>query len=273
MTAGSAPSPSLLHLLATLYVAMAQSDAAELTPAELEAVIDTLHGRHLNLPRAEVQNVVMETLTAHLQADSLSGAAVEAVRILGEHLSPRLKQAVLGDLEQVALSDGVVLSGERALFEALVDVWNVAVPWLKAMTTGTAEPQAEAWSALHDLAYLYLALAHGTDSDFSGHERQVMLRTLQEWMPAAPPERIEAILEVALARYAVGVSDDDLRQAAEAVRDALPKAQRKAALHDLVQIANADGVFLDSEEDFINELMTVWNVEPYASYGGHGSKA
>lgn len=271
MTAGSAP--SLLHPLAALYVAMAQSDAAELTPAELEAVVDTLHGRHLNLPRVEVQHVVMETLTTHLQADSLSDAAVEAVRVLGDHLSPRLKRAVLGDLEQIALSDGVVLGGERALFEALVDVWNVAVPWLGAMTPGPAERQTEAWSALHDLAYLYLALAHGTDSDFSGHERQVTLRTLQEWMPAAPPARIEAILEAALARYADGVSGDDLRQAAEAVRDALPQTQRKAALHDLVQIANADGVFLDSEEDFINELMVVWDVEPYASYGGHGSKA
>ena len=53
----------------------------------------------------------------------------------------------------------------------------------------------------------------------------------------------------------------------EAVKNALPVAQRKTALNDLVQIANVDGVFLDSEEDLLNDLVAAWGLDAFTDYG------
>ena len=126
---------------------------------------------------------------------------------------------------------------------------------------------------LHELAFIYFVLAHGTDQELSGREVDVMVRKLQEWQPQLGEDQVRRVLASALARYGSRGREDALTAAISKVRTGLPTDQRMAALNDLVKIANADGVFLDDEEDLINRLLAEWEVDPYANYGQHGNKA
>lgn len=249
-----------LSQLALLYVTMAQSDDDELSPAELDAVIDTLHSRHFSLDRSDIQQVALDILEMHLDHKDLEYAVQEVIGALKEQLSSRQKQAVLSDLVHVAQSDGVVLDGEWELLHTLTAAWNVRLPvdTVPPTVRTTGLPEATASRPLHDLAFLYLVLAHGTDSEFSDDERLLLLRKLREWQPSLSESQVTHVLEQAVDRYGRGADAEAVRAAVEAVKTALPPEQRMAALHDLTQIANADGVFLDSEEDLINELMAAW---------------
>lgn len=136
----------------------------------------------------------------------------------------------------------------------------------------------EDWGVLHDLAYIFLVLAQGTDDDLAETEVQVMLNKLREWTYGDAPTDVLTVLETAKnaygskTGYGSGDEEERLRKAIASVRQSLPHEKRMAALNDLVKIANADGVFLDNEEDLINHLLTLWDVDAYAGYGSHGSK-
>ncbi|NBC17485.1 MAG: hypothetical protein GVY18_09260 [Bacteroidetes bacterium] len=260
-----------LSQLALLYLTMAQRDDADLRSTELDAVVDTLHSRHFNLDRSAVRQVVLDVLGLRLDAAEREQAVRAVIDVLNDRLSVRQKQAVLHDLLQIARSDGVVLRGEEELLRTLTETWNVPALGVDA-PEGDEDETEGALRPLYDLAFLYLVLAHGTDREFSDDERQLLLRKLREWQPALTEQQVSDVLEEAVARYARRADADAVRTAVDALKTALPAEQRMAALHDLTQIANADGVFLDSEEDLINELMTAWDVGPYAAYGRHGSK-
>lgn len=143
------------------------------------------------------------------------------------------------------------------------------------MTTSQeqAAPAGDQPSVLYDLAYIYLLLAHSTDDDFSGPERQVLLNKLGEWDPEATEEDVLRMLRLAMNAYARGSDEARLEAAVASVRAALPREQRMAALNDLIKIANADGIFLDNEEDLINHLQSVLDVDPSANYEAHADKS
>lgn len=247
--------------LAVLYVAMARSVDDDLTSAKLDAVTDNLHGQYPEQDRAELQNVVLDIVAAYASWAAMQPTALQRIRRLREQLSSSQKTAILTDLQRIARADGVVLDPERDLLSVLADMWDVDAASALRTQPLRAETAAEAWDVLHDLAFIYLVLAHGTDGDLSNVERQVMLHKLQEWDSALDQRRVRRILDRSMKRYAEGADEAMLAASIEAVKAALPAAQRRAALKDLIQIANADGVFLDSEEDLINELMLAWDVE------------
>jgi len=257
---------SPLHELALLYLAMAQGADDDLSYAEREAVTDTLHDRYAYLDRAEVQNVVLETLTAH-DEQALKDVARQVVDTLDRMLSDEEKKTVLEDLVRIAEADGVVLDGERRLLGSVAASWAVALP-----PTVAERPEAEhdeaSWRALHHLAFIYFVLAHAPDSEFSAAERLLILNKLQQWEPSLDEDAVRAVMEQAMDRYARGPDPAMLVVSIEAVKNALPAVQRKAALNDLIQIANVDGVFLDSEEDLLNDLVAAWDLDAFADFGG-----
>lgn len=264
----------LLADLSLLYLTIAQSGDERLSNAELEAVTANLHKHFSHFDHTEVQTIVLEALTTHLDAPSLHAAALEVVEHLGEGLTDEQKDAVLKDLYRIARADGVILDVERELLASVAAYWGVDEPdRMDDASAGTTAMEPEDTDdALVHLAFIYLVLAHGTDRDFSAEERQMLLKRLQEWRPTLIQDQVEYMLDRAMNRYAQGITPDMLSESVEAVRVALPDARRKAALNDLIQIANADGVFLDSEEDLINDLVDAWGLPPYASYGDHGTK-
>ena len=255
------PNVSPLHELALLYLAMAQSDVADLSYAEREAVVDNLHSRYAYLDRAEVQNVVLEALTGH-DGEALRVAARQVIDTLGEILSDEEKEDTLKDLVRIARADGVILDRERHFLDAIAASWAVSLP-LDEAAPARAEADVASWGALHHLAFIYLVLAHAPDSDFSADERRLILNKLHQWEPGLDEHAVQEVLDRAIQRYAQGPSPAMLAESVEAVKRKLPAAQRQAALNDLVQIANADGVFLDSEEDLLNDLKTAWDLDAF----------
>ena len=256
----------LLRDLALLYLAVAQSSDDALSSAELDAVTDTLHHPFDDLDRAEVQNLVMEAMTEHLEAPARNAAARQVVSDLGEGLTGPQQRAVLDDLGRIARADGVLLDSERDLLAAIAEAWHLPHP-----APPPASPAAEEdGGALHHLVFLYLLLAHGTDQDLSENERQVIRTRLRAWRPALSDGRIRAVFERALERYAHGATPERVSESVAVVREALPEARRRAAFDDLVQIANADGLFLDSEEDLLNELRSAWDLGTYTGFSDLG---
>lgn len=260
-----------LQDVAFLYLAMAHGTDNYLSDPELRAVTDVLHARCPEMARSDVQETVMEALTVYLEAENELAAATEVIAELKEQLTPEARALILEDLLQIARADGVVLDNERGLLASLADLWDLALPRAGAEQREPA-PREDFWSTLHHLAFIYLVFAHSTDNDLSEQEVRMILQKLQEWQPQLGDEDVQAVLEAAKERYAHGPDEEVLAASVRIVKAALPEQQRMAALHDLVQIANADGIFLDDEEDMINHLMNSWEVAAYANYGDHGTK-
>ncbi len=260
---------SQLRSLAFLYLAMGHGTDNYLSGAELEAITDRLHGRYPGLDRAAVQDVVGEAMAVYMESEDFVGTAMDMITSLRDSLRSRQRKAVLDDLLAVAEADGVVLKNERLLLTSLAESWGFEIA--SPDENGVEQKQAT-WNVLHHLALIYLILAHGTDNELSEQERNVMLRKLMEWEPGYSEDEIREILKTALDQYEQGISEEQFSASIHAVRKDMPANKRMAALNDLVKIANADGVFLDREEDLINQLLVAWEIEPYANYGKHGSK-
>lgn len=257
---------SLKHL-AFLYLSIAHRSDDYLSDAELEAVTRMLTARSVAQNRSEIQPIVMDALQDYLNADDVETATGTAAEHLQTVLTDNEKRGVLRDLESVAESDGVLLTSEQSMLRRLAEAWSIRVPLEEP-----AGSEPENWGVLHDLAYIYLVLAHGTDRDLTDSEVHVMLNKLKEWIPDGASADMRSVLDAAMEAYSLAENDDRIERSIRSVRDGLPREKRMAAMNDLVKIANADGVFLDTEEDLINHLLTEWDVDPFANYGRHGSK-
>lgn len=257
-----------LRRLALLYLGMAHQARGVLGDSELESVIRRLLGRSEHGDRNAVQTIVMDVLERFTGAsDAVADYVQRAARDLVQDLEEEERKEVLVDLRQIARADGVVGTRESGMLQALSEIWNVS------LHDASEAANHSQWSVLHDLAYIYLVLAHSTDNDLSGTERQVMLNKLREWHPDAPEEDAFRMLHLAMSEYAKGLDEERMDAAISSVRAALPREQRMAALNDLIKIANADGVFLDNEEDLLNHLQTAWEVDPSANYEAHSDKS
>lgn len=254
----------LLHDLAVLYLAMAENLEGDLSYAEREAVTDNLARHHEDLDRAEVQNIVLEVLIEYADGETVRRAARAVVDTLRDRLSAGQKKAILQDLARIARADGVVLVTERGLLATVAESWAVPLPH-DAVEPGSTPERPEAhWDLLHHLAFIYLVLAHAPDHEFSEDERHLVLRKLQAWQPNLDEHEVHAVLERALERYGQGADADMLAESVDAIKHTLPTTQRRDVLNDLIQIANADGIFLDSEEDLLNDLTLAWDVDAFA---------
>lgn len=255
-----------LRDVAAVYLNVAHRSDQTMSDTELEKMTQVLAERSSEIEREDLRALVMESLEAYLDSVDADEDARAAAERLHHALSREQKEAVLVDLKHIAEADGVALQGERRMLGALADIWGLE------LEVEDRPVEIEGWGVLHDLAYIFLVLAHGTDNDLTETEAQVMLNKLKEWRPEESSYDMRSVLEAALDVYAAGEDEEQLERSIGSVRQTLPREQRMAALNDLVKIANADGIFLDNEEDLINHLLAAWDVDPYANYGAHGSK-
>lgn len=117
------------------------------------------------------------------------------------------------------------------------------------------------WSALHDLALIYLALTHGADADLDPSELDAMSVKLQDWQPGSGLKRIRQIMNEVLLVYMSSQRDDMIDTAVVSVYESMPKPTRIAVLNDLADIASADGIIVGGEVGFIQDLARRWDVE------------
>ena len=117
------------------------------------------------------------------------------------------------------------------------------------------------WTALHDLAVVYIALAHQADDDLSQKELDAISRKMAEWLPAAIPDDVRVIVEEALRTYAATDQRSLVRGAIQRLKVIVPAHQRAAIFADLEYIARADDIVLVEEKAIIAELASAWDTE------------
>jgi uncharacterized tellurite resistance protein B-like protein len=194
-------------------------------------------------------------------AGSLDGSVLfECIQRVRDHSAPADRAAAVEDLIALALEDGEYSSLEARFIEAVARTWDVhlAEPDHRLWSIIDGDGPPGSWSRIHDLAIVYIALAHGSDRDLTQPEIDAISRKLGEWLPAALPSDVVVILSEALRVYADGPHPDVVDAAEARIREAVPAHQRDAIIGDLEYIAKADNVVLVEERAIIDRLARVW---------------
>ena len=124
------------------------------------------------------------------------------------------------------------------------------------------------WSNLHDLALIYLFVAHGADEEIDEAEQDAMASRLGAWDEEADTEHIQRTLDEVMLAYAGPHSRDLLNTAMVSLKDSMDRSHRIAVLNDLADVASADGVLLPGEVRFIQQLAYYWEIEDKTPPGG-----
>lgn len=114
---------------------------------------------------------------------------------------------------------------------------------------------------LHDLALLYLGLAHGADADLDPSETRAIAAKLRRWQPDKDPALIDHVIREATLTYLNGTNQSRLHDAVEVLRDALSENLRVRILNDLADIARADGEIVNQEQVFIDQIADQWGID------------
>ncbi|HET6568913.1 MAG TPA: TerB family tellurite resistance protein [Rhodothermales bacterium] len=113
----------------------------------------------------------------------------------------------------------------------------------------------------HNLALLYLSLAHGVDENLSYEERESMVVKLRRWLPDKDPAYIGHVIREAMLTYFEGIRQEQLTEIAETLGSALSRDRLATVLDDLRDIASADDTITEAEERFIARVAAVWGLE------------
>lgn len=248
------------HDLAVVYVALAYGTDHDLSDEELEVLTEALREWQDGQP-ASVREVVMEAATAFLEGDA-EAEVRRAIGRLGSELSPRERRETLRTLIRLAEADGVLLEREQGLIHTLADAWSLKrlSKELVADTSAVVQRRGEDWGLIHELAFLYVLVAHSAEEDLSSDQLQVMMDRLREWQPELSTGEARAVLRRALQVYADQPNESLVRDSVEALKEALPSVQRLTVLDDLYAVVQADEALTRNERQLILSLARAWDV-------------
>lgn len=249
------------HDLALLYIALAYGTDHQLSDKELSLITSTLDEWDTLSLGTDVKNVVMEAAAIFLETDAREEVQ-RSIDHLGEELSTDQRRRALNDVIRIAEADGVLLEREQGLIRTVADAWSLKrlSQELMADTDAVVQRHGEDWSVIHELAYIYLVIAHGADNDLSTEEVEVILERLQEWQPDLTEEDARDVVRGALQVYAKKHDEEIIRESMTTLKRALPDVQRLAVLDDLHCIARADGDLTDNEREIITSVARAWDV-------------
>ncbi len=111
---------------------------------------------------------------------------------------------------------------------------------------------------LSSFAMVYLALAHGTDAELHDDELAAMTEALSRWAPSRSEAEIQELIMETGALYLHGDRETEIKSAMLNIRREASVVDRIQAIQDLIDIANADGVVLETEEGLIHALRSIW---------------
>lgn len=120
---------------------------------------------------------------------------------------------------------------------------------------------SESWSTLHDMALLYLFLAHATDAQLDPAEKETMVERLTTWQAISDDARLAKVIDEALLIYMGSHSHDMLNTVMVSLKEAMSVPDRIAILNDLAALASADGKLIPTEVGFIQDLASFWEIE------------
>ncbi len=226
-----------------------------------------------------VEDEAVATAVAKLEARGKGGANADlliSVQTLRDLLSVDALRDLLADLVVFALEDDRFESGEAALISAIRRAWDVnsgeAVRAASANVSddirdrlwsvlGNDGAAGTNWTPVHDLALVYIYVAHRSDGELQRDEVDAITRKLAEWLPSALPSDVLNVVDEALRRYARGETDELLKQSLDRVVATVPVHQRPSVIRDLEYVAAADNVVLVEERQLIAALADRWGLE------------
>ncbi len=248
------------HDLALIYLALAYGTDQDLTDHELATITDTLQPWRDDFPADEVQDVVMEALAIFLEDDN-GQAVLHAIESLKEQLTQAERERALEDVVRVAEADGILLLSERDLISRVAYAWDMRSTAERLMDQSTVrEEDAPAWSLLHDMALMYLVMAHSADNEINEAEIAAMIERLNDWKPELTEPDVRGVLREALTFYSKGPGSGALQRSVDAIRNNLPVVHRLVLLDDLAYVARSDGPISTLEEEILISLSNAWGV-------------
>lgn len=257
----SSGSWTISHDLALIYIALAYGTDHDLSEGEMAALTDSLREWTVMPDDAHIQEVVMEAATVFLEGDARSEVR-RAIDQLSEQLSFTERRQALQDVMRIAEADGVLLEREQGLIHILADAWS-----LKQMgkdlvedTSAVVQREEEDWGLIHELAFLYIVVAHSANNDLSSDEINVMLERLHEWQPELSEDQIREVFRHSLQVYADEPEQSLIQDSVEILKEVLPMVQRLTILDDLNTVAHADGALTRTERELIMYLAQAWDV-------------
>jgi uncharacterized tellurite resistance protein B-like protein len=245
--------------LALVYLGMGYGADSTLGSAEQQVITERLMAQCAPLQPEVAREILARALQTLVAVNDPIGATLEAAERLRSVLDEAQRAGIFADLVELAGADALLVAGEKDMMTRIGECW-ATIPDRASNPDFRATRSTD---VLDHLAFIYLLLAHGTDDELSETEVRLIHRKLREWQPALGERDVGEVLVDAAARYKSRPNEQALAEAVRAVKAALPQPQRMAALNDLVQIANADGFFLDDEEDMINALMEAWELAAF----------
>lgn len=249
------------HDLALLYVALAYGTDHDLSEDEVVAITTALE-EWVSVPEeAHVQEIVMEAATAFLEGNAKT-ELTRAIDTLAGTLDVGERRRALTDVIRIAEADGVLLEREQGLISRVAKAWSLRKLERELLDDSDAAFQArgEDWGLIHELAFLFLVVAHIANNELSDDEIVVILERLQEWQPDLGPEEAREVVRSSLQVYVEGEQEALIRESMTTLKNALPDVQRLAVLDDLHCVARADGQVTDNERDLITSLARAWDV-------------
>ena len=257
----SAQHQRILHDLALVYLALAHGADNRLDGAELDMVATRLEEVQAGLSGGTVLHAVKAALEAYTGEESAARVR-QAVGNLRTSVPPAMRRRVIRDLTEIGKADDRFLFAEATFIGDLVAAWRQAPGAPAEADSATwsifGQDHEGGWTLVHDLAFIYVTLAHRTDGALARAELRAISDKIGEWMPNAGPDDLRALLGEVLRAYDAEPEGRTFEAAVEAVRQNLPAHQRAAVLDDLRYVADADGVLLVEERVLIERLAEAW---------------
>ncbi len=122
-------------------------------------------------------------------------------------------------------------------------------------------PTHDTWTRTHDLALLFVALAYGTDYQLSDEELATITDKLRGWRNDFTVEQVQETVVEAMAIFLEDGAEHEVHRAIYELKDGLSEEERRRALEEVVQIAEADGILLNSEQSLISVVAEAWGLK------------
>jgi uncharacterized tellurite resistance protein B-like protein len=250
------------HNLALIYIALAYGTDHELREEEMAALTEALREWTTLPEEGHIQDVVMEAATVFLEGDARAEVR-RSIDQLGDELSADERRKALQDVMQIAEADGVLLEREQGLIHILAEAWSLKQlsKELLEETSVAVQQKGQDWGLIHELAFLYIVVAHSSDNDLSSSEIDVILDRLHEWQPQRSEEELRDVFRHSLQVYADEPEQSLIQASVETLKQALPVVQRLTVIDDLNTVAHADeGGMTSNERELIMNLARAWDI-------------
>ena len=119
----------------------------------------------------------------------------------------------------------------------------------------------ETWTHVHDIALVFLTLAYSTDSNLADEEVDAISAAIRKWKPDLTDQAIHEIVLESASVFFESDAEKEFVQSVRSLGEALKVEQRRDVLEDVMRVAEADGVLLNSEQNLLSVLAAAWDIK------------